>query len=101
MPLTSEDIHQFQNLSLMGSLRSMQPPQATNKEKPTVVDNPPSFYEADLNKKQEKYSKALKDREAFKKTFYSSERRTILAGNDNFEEVDPDKKLQETKYTGG
>jgi len=65
------------------------------------MDNPPSFYEADLHKKQEKYSKALKERDAFKKTFYSSERRTILAGNDNFEEIDADKKLQEKRYTGG
>ena len=58
-----------------------------------MIDNPPSFYEADLQKKQEKYSKALKERDMFKKTIYNTERRTILAGNDNFEEQDADAKL--------
>lgn len=43
----------------------------------------------------------MKDRESFKKTFYGGERRTILAGNDNFEEVDADKRLMEKRYTGG
>lgn len=66
-----------------------------------MIENPPSFYEDDLRKKQEKYSKAIKDRTAFKRTYWSKERRTILAGNDNFEDTDADKRLAETRYTGG
>ena len=100
-PLTSEDIGQFHNLNLMSTLRSMQPSQAGNKEKPQMIDNPPSFYEDDMRKKQEKYAKSLKDRAAFKRTYWSTERRTILASNDNFEDADADKRLAETKYTGG
>ena len=100
-PLTSEDIHQFQNLNLMGTLRSMQNPIPSNKDKPPMIENPPSFYDDDLRKKQDKYNKAIKDRAAFKRTYFSAERKTILAGNDNFEEADADKILQEPKYTGG
>jgi len=65
------------------------------------IDNPPSFYDDDLRKKQEKYDKCVKERMQFKKTYQSNERRTILAGNDNFMGEDPDKKVQEAKYTGG
>ena len=54
---------------------------------------PPSFYDDDNRKKEEKYNKSIKDRQAFKRTYYSNERRTILAGNDNFVDVDADKKL--------
>ena len=100
-PLTSEDIGQFHNLSLMGTLRSSQPSTTLTKSRQTLTNNPPSFYEEDLRKKQEKYSKAIKERAAFKRTYFSNERRTILATNDNFEESDPDKKLQDVKYTGG
>jgi len=32
-----------------------------------AVDNPPSFYDDDLRKKQEKYDKSLKERMQFKK----------------------------------
>ena len=70
-PLTSEDIGQFHNLNLMGTLRSMQQPTASIKDKPPMVDNPPSFYDADLAKKQEKYNKSIKDRAAFKRTYFS------------------------------
>jgi len=100
-PLTSEDINQFNNLSLMSTLRSSQPSTSMNKSRGPTADCPPSFYEDDLKKKQEKYSKAIKDRANFKKMYFSKERRTILATNDNFVETDPDKKLQEPKYTGG
>mmetsp|Transcript_15944 Transcript_15944/g.21631 ORF Transcript_15944/g.21631 Transcript_15944/m.21631 type:complete len:266 (-) Transcript_15944:416-1213(-) len=100
-PLTSEDIGQFHNLSLMSTLRSMQPSAAPSKDRPHIMENPPSFYDDDLRKRQEKYNKAIKDRAAFKRTYFSHERKTILAGNDNFEEVDADKRLQEPKYTGG
>ena len=54
---------------------------------------PPSFYDDDLRKKEEKYSKSIKDRQAFKRTYFAGERRTILAGNDNFVDQDADKKL--------
>ena len=66
-----------------------------------MIENPPSFYEDDIRKKQEKYAKALKDRATFKRTYWSNQRRTILASNDNFEEADADKRLAETRYTGG
>ena len=91
-PLTSEDINQFNNLSLMGSLRSQQP-SVTHRNKSVTVENPPSFYEDDLRKRQEKYTKAIKDRAAHKRTYFSNERRTILAGNDNFAGEDADKKI--------
>jgi hypothetical protein len=69
-PLTSEDIGQFHNLNLMGTLRHMQPI-ASSKDKPPMVDNPPSFYDADLAKKTEKYNKSIKDRAQFKRTYFS------------------------------
>ena len=84
-PLTSEDIGQFHNLSLMSTLRYTNAAvTAMGRHKSVAMDNPPSFYEDDLKKKDEKFSKAIKDRAAFKKQYFSSERRTILAGNDNF-----------------
>ena len=49
-PLTSEDIHQFNNLSLMGTLRSMNP-SVTARNKSVALDQPPSFYDDDLKKK--------------------------------------------------
>ena len=101
-PLTSEDIGQFHNLSLMSTLRSKQPSQmGQNRNKSVAIENPPSFYEDDLKKKHEKFSKAIKERQQFKRMYFSGERRTILAGNDNFVEQDPDKRLAEAKYTGG
>ncbi len=48
------------------------------------IDNPPSFYEDDIKKRMEKYAKAIKDRNNFKRQYFSHERKTILAGNDNF-----------------
>jgi len=99
-PLTSEDINQFNNLSLMGTLRSMQP-SVTARNKSVAMDQPPSFYEDDLKKKTDKYSKCIKERQQYKRTYFSGERRTILAGNDNFVEQDADKRVTEPKYTGG
>ena len=83
-PLTSEDINQFGNLSLMSSLRTTQPSVSNNRNKSVVIDNPPSFYEDDVKKRMEKYAKAIKDRSQFKRQYFSNERKTILAGNDNF-----------------
>ena len=58
-PLTSEDIGQFHNLGLMSTLRSTQPSVTNQRHKSVAIDNPPSFYEADLKKKQDKYQKAI------------------------------------------
>ena len=67
-PLTSEDIGQFNNLGLMSTLRSQQP-SVTNgmRNKSVTVDNPPSFYDDDLKKKMDKYSKSIKERHQFKR----------------------------------
>lgn len=51
-PLTSEDIQQFGNLGLMNMLRSQMPSMATTKNQSVTIDNPPSFYEEDLRKKE-------------------------------------------------
>ena len=62
-PLTSEDISQFGNLGLMSTLRAQAPSALTaGRNKSVTIDNPPSFYDDDLRKKQEKYAKAIKDR---------------------------------------
>lgn len=100
-PLTSEDIQQIGNLELMSTLRTQQTSVTGGRNKSVSIDNPPSFYEDDLRKRQEKYSKAIKDRAVFKRTYFSQERRTILASNDNFQEQDADKKIKDVKYTGG
>ena len=98
-PLTSEDVSQFCNLGLMGSLRDINP--AKKQQQSQIIENPPSFYEADLQKKEKRFSQAIKDRQLFKKQYYSKERRTILAGNDNFAPTDDDARIAEAKYTGG
>ena len=61
-PLTSEDIGQFHNLSLMSTLRANNPSVTEKRHNSVQVDNPPSFYEADLQFKQKKYADAIKDR---------------------------------------
>ena len=62
-PLTSEDIGQFHNLSLMSTLRNQNVAvTAHGRHKSVAIDNPPSFYDDDLKKKEDKYSKAIKDR---------------------------------------
>ena len=102
-PLTSEDIGQFANLSLMSTLRS-QNPSALNKIKSspmTSIDNAPSFYDDDIRKKKEKYNASIQDRAIFKRTYHSNEKRSIFQSNDNYVETDPDFKLAETSYTGG
>lgn len=66
-----------------------------------TIDNAPSFYEDDIRKKEEKYTKSIQERQLFKNNYFKNERRTVLAGNDNFVEADPDTKLKEMKYTGG
>ena len=67
----------------------------------TTVDNSPSFYDDDIRKKESKYNASVKDRQAFKRIYQSNERRSILAGNDNFVEMDADKMISDPKYTGG
>ena len=101
-PLTQEDIGQFGNLGLISTLRRTEPGAIAKNRNTSTIDNPPSFYEDDLRKKQDKYEQAIKERQDFKKKYQSNERRTIFTtSNDNHAEVDPDKKLQEVKYTGG
>ena len=50
-PLTSEDIGQFHNLSLMSTLRSNNPSVTNGRHNSVQVENPPSFYEDDLRKR--------------------------------------------------
>ena len=54
-PLTSEDIKQFGNLGLMSTLRSQQPSLLSGRTQSVAIDSPPSFYEDDLRKKQERF----------------------------------------------
>jgi hypothetical protein len=54
-PLTSEDIAQFGNLGLMSTLRQQQPTVTSARTRANTIDNPPSFYDNDIRKKQEKY----------------------------------------------
>ena len=68
----------------MSTLRENKP--ATTTRENANVDQAPSFYEDDLKKKETKYGKSIKDRQQFKRTYFASERRTVLAGNDNFVE---------------
>jgi len=85
----------------MSSLRTTQPSVTNSRLRQQGIDNPPSFYDDDIKKKMDKYSKVIKERAQFKRQYFSNERKTILAGNDNFVEADADKKIAEVKYTGG
>ena len=49
----------------MSTLRANQPVAAAKDN--ATIDQPPSFYEDDLRKKDEKYSKSIKDRQQFKR----------------------------------
>ena len=56
-PLTKEDTENFVNASLMSTLRvgkSMH-----HVEKHATIENPPSFYDDDLNKWKNKFAKAV------------------------------------------
>lgn len=66
-----------------------------------TIENPPTFYDDDLRKWGEKFAKSVKQREQFKRTYHSQEKRTIFTSNDHNCTTDPDKKLSEIKYTGG
>ena len=46
-----------------------------------------------MTKWKAKFSKAVEDRQAYKKRYLSTERKSILATNDNFTGMDPDEKL--------
>ena len=48
-----------------------------------------------MTKWKTKFSKAIQDRDAFKKRYFSKERKTILSTNDNFKSMDADAKLNE------
>lgn len=61
-PLTSEDLGQFVNISLMSSLRSQNPSVTGKKNSNAMIDNPPSFYDDDIKKKLDKYNPSIKDR---------------------------------------
>lgn len=100
-PLTQEDIGQFANLGLMSTLRNNAGGVTARNRSIVQVENPPSFYDDDLKKKQEKYAKAIKERIAYKRSYLSSERRSIHTTNGNVAEADADKKLADSRYTGG
>lgn len=69
-PLTSEDINQFHNLGLMTTLRADLPAKA-DKESQGIVDQAPSFFDDDMKKREEKYGKSIRDRQQFKRTYFS------------------------------
>jgi len=47
-----------------------------------AMDNPPSFYDDDMRKWSEKFSKAVKARDAFKKQYMTTQQRTIFTSNE-------------------
>lgn len=101
-PLTKEDNTNFANMGLMSTLRAGKShSKADEQDKHHTIDNPPSFYEDDMNKWKNKFAKAVSARAQFKRTYFSQEKKTILATNDNFLAKDADAKLAEPKYTGG
>ena len=103
-PLTGEDVTNFMNMGLMSTLRTakaVSPREGGEGHAMHTIDNPPSFYEDDMNKRRNKFAKAVATRQQFKKHYFSGEEKTILATNSNFMPKDPDAKLAEPKYTGG
>jgi len=58
-PLTSEDIGQFNNLGLMSILRERKPSVTKERTQSVTIDNPPSFYDDDIRKKEEKYKNSI------------------------------------------
>jgi hypothetical protein len=80
MPLTQEDKNQSQNLPLITTLRQ---PLLDQKYTKDTNGQPPSFYEDDLKKWEEKFARSVSDRQEFKKRFMSSRKLTCLTRNDN------------------
>jgi len=99
--LTHEDTGNFANMSLMSTLRAGKAFATGDDKLHTTIENPPSFYENDMNKWKKKFEKAVSTRATHKRQIMSMDRRTILATNDNFVPRDADARLAEPKYTGG
>ena len=102
-PLTKEDTGNFGNHALMSTLRAGKGVSSTEEgqQRASTIDNPPSFYDDDMNKWRNKFAKAVSSRAQFKKQHFSKDNKSILATNDNFVAKDPDLKIAEPKYTGG
>ena len=66
-----------------------------------TIDNPPSFYDDDVRKWNEKFTKSIKQREQYKRIYHSSEQRSVFTSNNEKCTEDLDKKLSDIKYTGG
>ena len=109
VPLNLNDIGNWDNMELMGSLRSIKDePVVGNDEVRSLAQSmnlqPPSFYEADLTRWKNKFTKAIADRAVVKKRYLSTDKKTtsILATNDNFVGKDADAILnEEQRYVGG
>lgn len=54
----------------------------------SMIPNPPSFYEEDLRKKVEKYSKAIKERQIFKQKYLKDQNLAITTGAKDIEGSD-------------
>ena len=67
MPLNLNDIGNWDNMELMGSLRSIKDEPVGHDEVRSLSNSmnlqPPSFYEADLTRWKNKFTKAIADRE--------------------------------------
>ena len=106
VPLNLNDIGNWDNMDLMGSLRSDKDAMVKEGETASVHSGaknqqPPSFYEAEMTKWKNKFSQVVAERQAYKKRYLSTERKTILATNDNFKGIDADEKLNlEATYRG-
>lgn len=90
IPLTHEDKEQSGNLPLIQTLRSVQP-----KTSASVINTgaPPSFYEDDMKKWNEKFAKCIRERNEFKRKFLTDRKPTCLNSNDNIKNFDLDQKL--------
>ena len=68
VPLNLNDIGNWDNMELMGSLRSIKDEPIgdevrSNSMSHSINVQPPSFYEADLTRWKNKFTKAIQDRE--------------------------------------
>ena len=61
-PLTKEDTTNFANMSLMSTLRAGKSYNSSKAGGGNTIENPPSFYEDDLNKWKNKFAKAVSAR---------------------------------------
>ncbi len=79
IPLTHEDKDQSANLPLIQTLRLKQ----IKTSEANAGSAPPSFYEEDLKKWNDKYAKSINDRNEFKRKFLTGRKPTCLNSNDN------------------